>query len=203
VGRLKRRAAGSGRAPARPAGRRAGRPVRPAGGARPAHAAPPARPIGCVIVTVSDTRGAHDDASGDAIAAALARAGHRVIARSRVRDEVAAIRRAMRSALARTATDVLILTGGTGVAARDVTPEAVAPLLDKVLPGFGERFRTLSWSEVGAAAWLSRALAGIAGGRLVIVLPGSTRAVELAMRTLVLPELGHVVRLLGRLERGE
>jgi molybdenum cofactor biosynthesis protein B len=86
----------------------------------------------------------------------------------------------------------VILTGGTGVAPRDVTPEAVEPLLDRVVPGFGELFRALSYEQIGSAALLSRALAGLASGRVVFVLPGSRGAVELAMEKLVLPELGHL-----------
>ncbi len=93
---------------------------------------------------------------------------------------------------------MLIVTGGTGVAPRDVTPEALAPLVERWLPGFGERFRALSVAEVGAAAWLSRAAAGVARGRLLVMLPGSTAAVTLAVRRLLLPELVHAVRLLGR-----
>jgi len=170
---------------------------------RPAHAVAAARPLQCAIVTVSDTRGARDDRSGDAIAARLGRAGHAVATRAWVRDEIAAIRRAVRAALARRSIDAVIVTGGTGVAPRDVTPDAVEPLFDRALPGFGERFRALSWSAVGSAAWLSRATAGIARGRLVVVLPGSTAAVELALRELLIPELGHVARLLGRFEPGD
>jgi molybdenum cofactor biosynthesis protein B len=155
------------------------------------------------VITVSDTRRAVDDRSGDAIARLLEHAGHRVARRAWVADERAAIRRAVRGALGVRGVDVVLVTGGTGVAPRDVTPEALQPLLTRTLPGFGERFRALSWTQVGSAAWLSRALAGVAAGRLVVALPGSTRAVELAMRELLLPELGHVVRLLGRFEPGE
>src|SRR5262249_45131432 len=104
-------------------------------------------------------------------------------------------------ALARRGVDVVILTGGTGVAKRDVTPEAVELLLDRTLPGFGERFRALSAGAVGSAAWLSRAGAGVARGRLVVYPPGSAGAVRLALTSLLLPELVHVVRLLGRLSR--
>jgi molybdenum cofactor biosynthesis protein B len=126
-----------------------------------------------------------------------------VVTRAWVRDTVPGIRRAVRAALARRAVDVVMVTGGTGVAPRDLTPEAVEPLFERPLPGFGERFRALSAAQVGSAAWLSRASAGIARGRLVILLPGSTRAVALALDELVIPELGHVARLLGRLEPGE
>jgi molybdenum cofactor biosynthesis protein B len=163
------------------------------------HAAGASRPVGCAVITVSDTRTRADDASGDAIVRRVEEAGHHVSSRTAVRDDAPAIRRAVRAALARGDVDVVLLTGGTGIAPRDVTPEALEPILDPPLPGFGERFRALSATQVGSAAWLSRAVAGIARGRLVVALPGSTRAVELALVELVIPELGHVVRLLGRL----
>jgi molybdenum cofactor biosynthesis protein B len=168
-----------------------------------AHAAGVERPAGCAIVTVSDTRRAAEDASGAAIRKRLEAAGHRVVARAWVRDEVAAIRRAARAALRRAGVDAVIVTGGTGVAPRDVTPEAIEPLYEKALPGFGERFRAASERQVGGAAWLSRASAGIVAGRLVVVLPGSTRAVELALSRLLVPELSHVLRLIGRFPNQE
>ncbi|HYM80729.1 MAG TPA: molybdopterin-binding protein, partial [Candidatus Limnocylindria bacterium] len=160
------------------------------------------RPIGCAVITVSDTRGRGDDPSGDALARLLERAGHRIVARAWIRDEPGPLRRAARAALARPAVDVVVVTGGTGVAARDRTPESLEPLMEKRLPGFGERFRALSERQVGSAAWLSRAEAGIARGRLLVLLPGSTAAVTLAARRLLIPELGHVVRLLGRFPGG-
>ena len=153
----------------------------------------------CLIVTVSDTRTRAQDASGDALAAASERSGHQVVARLLVRDDMASIRRAARAGLARTRVDAVLLTGGSGVAPRDRTPEAVRPLLDQELTGFGELFRMLSHRQVGSAAWLSRAGAGVAKGKLLVWLPGSTRAVELAARRLIVPELAHVLRLLGRL----
>jgi molybdenum cofactor biosynthesis protein B len=156
-----------------------------------------------VIVTVSDTRGCADDRSGDVIQQRLERGGHEVVSRDWVRDEVAAIRRSVRAALARRGVDVVLVTGGTGVAPRDVTPEAVAPLVRRWLPGFGELFRMLSYGEVGSAAWLSRAAAGVARGKLLVILPGSPAAVRLAMDRLLVPELAHAARLLGRLEPGD
>jgi molybdenum cofactor biosynthesis protein B len=150
------------------------------------------------VLTVSDTRGAADDTSGDRIQRLLEGAGHTVLARRWVRDDRAAIRRAARALLRRAEVDALIVTGGTGVAPRDVTPEALEALVDRALPGFGEAFRARSAAQVGTAAWLSRASAGIAGNRLLVWLPGSTRAVELALNEVLLPELGHVIRLLGR-----
>jgi molybdenum cofactor biosynthesis protein B len=169
-------------------------------GRRPAHARPAERPVGCAIVTVSDTRRGADDVSGARIQRLLERGGHRVVTRAWVADAPAAIRRAARAALARASVEALILTGGTGLAPRDRTPEAMEPLVQRWLPGFGERFRALSEAQVGSAAWLSRAAAGVAAGRLVVLLPGSVAAVELALERLLLPELGHVMRLLKREE---
>ena len=158
----------------------------------------PPRAIGIVIITVSDTRRGKDDTSGALAERLLTKAGATTL-RAWVKDEVAAIRRATRAALTNSAVDVVVLTGGTGVAPRDVTPEAVAPLLDRPLPGFGERFRALSAREVGSAAWLSRAGAGVARGRLVVYLPGSSGAVRQALEQLLIPELAHALRLLGRI----
>lgn len=165
---------------------------------RAAHARASTRPARCVVITVSDTRGPGEDRSGEAVARALVRAGHEVMARAWVRDEVPALRRAVRTALKRKGCDAILLTGGTGIAPRDRTPEAVEPLLDRALPGFGELFRALSYRSVGSATWLSRAGAGIARGRLVVWLPGSPRAAELGVARLVAPELGHVLTLLKR-----
>jgi molybdenum cofactor biosynthesis protein B len=144
------------------------------------------------IVTVSDTSTLESDTGGRRIAELLAAAGHPVVSREIVPDEPARIRAALERWLRDPAARAVILTGGTGVAPRDVTPEAVLPLLERVVPGFGELFRMLSWQDVGSAALLSRALAGIAAGRVVFVLPGSRAAVELALEKLILPELGHL-----------
>ena len=173
------------------------RTTRPAEHAR-AQRAP--RTIGVGIITVSDTRRGDDDTSGALAERLLTHAGCKVIARAWSRDDVARIRAALRKALGRASVDAVVLTGGTGMAPRDVTPEAVEPLLERTLPGFGERFRALSWTEVGTAAWLSRAGAGVARGRLVVYLPGSTGAVRQALTSLLIPELVHVLRLLGRFQ---
>jgi len=148
--------------------------------------------VATAVLTVSDTRDAESDAGGARVAELLEREGHPVVARSIVPDELEAIRGALRALLARPDVRAVILTGGTGVAPRDVTPEAVEPLLERPLPGFGELFRLLSYQEVGSAALLSRALAGMAAGRVVFVLPGSPGAISLALEKLVLPELGHL-----------
>jgi molybdenum cofactor biosynthesis protein B len=148
--------------------------------------------VSTAVVTVSDTRTLETDTGGARVAELLSAAGHPVVAREIVEDEPAVISAMLSALLARDDVGAVILTGGTGVAPRDVTPEAVEPLLDRVVPGFGELFRALSYEQIGSAALLSRALAGLAAGRVVFVLPGSRGAVELAMEKLVLPELGHL-----------
>jgi molybdenum cofactor biosynthesis protein B len=161
------------------------------------------RAVAGAVITVSDTRRGADDRGGHTAAARLEAAGHVVVARAWVRDEPAAIRRVLRGVLARADVDVVVLTGGTGLAPRDRTIEAVAPLIERPLPGFGELFRALSFGQVGAAAWMSRAQAGVARGRLLFALPGSVRAVDLAMRRLIVPELVHALRTLGRFSTRE
>lgn len=175
---------------------------RPGTGSGGSHQSPRVS-AGCAILTVSDTRGRSDDVSGDRAQSLLVGAGHRIVARTWVRDERQAIRRAASALLRRPDTDVLLVTGGTGIAPRDVTPEALESLYASALPGFGELFRARSVGQVGTAAWLSRASAGIARGRLMLILPGSTRAVELAVNELLLPEMGHVLGLLGRTSNRE
>jgi molybdenum cofactor biosynthesis protein B len=145
-----------------------------------------------LVVTVSDTRTLETDTGGALAAELLGAAGHPLVRREIVADEPAAIAEAVRRGLAEDGVGALLLTGGTGVAPRDVTPDAVEPLLERVIPGFGELFRALSYEEIGSAALLSRALAGIAAGRVVFVLPGSRGAVRLGLEKLVLPELGHL-----------
>ncbi len=146
------------------------------------------------VLTVSDTRTTATETSGRTIATLLEDAGHHVIGRDLVRDEPAQITGRLREELARAQAYVIITTGGTGVSSRDSTPEAIASLLDKPLPGFGELFRMLSFAEIGPAAMLSRALAGTSGRTALFLLPGSEAAVRLAMERLVLPELGHLVQ---------
>jgi len=171
--------------------------------ARTPHGRAAPSPARCAIVTVSDTRGPRDDRSGDLAAKLVEAAGHRVARREWTRDEPAAIRRVVRAALGARDVDVVILTGGTGVAPRDRTPESVRPLLERELEGFGELFRARSYDEVGTAAWLSRAGAGVARGRLVVYLPGSPAAVKLALRAILLPEIHHLLLLLGRHPRSK
>lgn len=147
----------------------------------------------CGIITVSDTRGPADDRGGDLIAALLVEAGHAVAARRWVRDDVAQIRGALAELVETEGCQVVILTGGTGIARRDTTYEALEPLLAKRLNGFGELFRMLSFAEIGPAAMLSRALAGVYQGALVFALPGSVGGIRTAMTRLIVPELAHLL----------
>ncbi|HIF93571.1 MAG TPA: molybdenum cofactor biosynthesis protein MoaB [Myxococcales bacterium] len=144
------------------------------------------------IVTVSDTRTLETDTGGALVEEMLAKAGQSVTGRRIVPDEPEAIRAALDQAISDSESRAVIFTGGTGVAARDVTPDVLAPEFDRSIPGFGELFRMLSYEEIGSAALLSRALAGLKQGKIVFVIPGSRGAVRLAMEKLILPELGHL-----------
>ncbi len=150
-----------------------------------------------MVVTVSDTRDLASDKSGQRAADLLAEAGHVVRSREIVTDDRAAIAALVRVAVADPEVDAVILTGGTGIAPRDVTYEAIDGLLDKPLHGFGELFRSLSYAEIGSAAMLSRAVGGVIGRTVVFALPGSTKAVELGVTRLIAPELGHIIGLLA------
>lgn len=154
--------------------------------------------IRCYVLTVSDTRTAQNDASGQAIRALLEAAGHQVAAHDLVRDEPADVEARVRSRLQDEETQVIVTTGGTGITSRDGTFEAIDRLLEKRLDGFGELFRMLSFAEIGAAAMLSRATAGTAARKAIFVLPGAENAVRLAMTRLIVPELGHVVQQLRK-----
>jgi molybdenum cofactor biosynthesis protein B len=149
--------------------------------------------VHCVILTISDTRTEQTDTSGRAIAELLTAAGHRIAARAIVKDDADLVRGTIERHLAGADVQVIISTGGTGITSRDSTYEAVSGLLQKRLDGFGEIFRMLSFEQIGPAAIMSRACAGLVAGRIVISLPGSEAAVRLAMERLVIPELGHLV----------
>ncbi|MFI5310626.1 MAG: molybdenum cofactor biosynthesis protein B [Gemmatimonadales bacterium] len=155
--------------------------------------------IRCAVVTVSDTRVEATDESGALMQRLLRDAGHQVVGYALLPNDESRVREHVRALLQRTDVDAVLLTGGTGLGSKDRTVEAVRPLLDKELPGFGELFRVVSFQEqVGAAAILSRALAGGAQGKLVASMPGSKAAVELALTRILLPELRHAVRELRR-----
>ena len=162
------------------------------------HKASAPRSIGCWVLTISDSKTRETDTSGTLIRELLEGTGHRVIGSEIVRDEPAEVQRVIRAACHHAAVQAVIMTGGTGITSRDATFEAVEAMLDKRLPGFGELFRLLSWEEIGAAAMLSRAQAGVRQGRLIFSLPGSPNACRLALEKLILPELGHLVREVAR-----
>jgi len=145
------------------------------------------------VLTVSDTRNLETDKSGQLIVQRMEDAKHQLHQRIVVPDEPSQIADQVRTFAAVEGLDVLLLTGGTGISPRDQTPEAVLPLLDIEIPGFGEMFRVLSYEEIGPATMLSRAFAGRIGQVLVFCLPGSSNAVKLAMDKLLVPELPHLV----------
>lgn len=155
----------------------------------------------CAVLTVSDTRTAETDKGGKLIIEQLEAAGHEVVAYEIVRDEPAQVEQTLTRWLSnqeasiknQKSPDAILTTGGTGIAARDTTVEVARRFIDKELEGFGELFRMLSWEEVGPAAMLSRAVAGLAGETLLFTLPGSTNAVGLAMSKLIIPELPHLI----------
>lgn len=165
-----------------------------------AHRAAAARAaLRCVVITVSDSRTEATDTAGPRASELLTADGHEVIARALLKNDAAAVRALVERHLAQSTPDVILLTGGTGLSARDRTVEAVSPLFTKEIPGFGELFRLVSFQEqIGAAAMLSRAVAGSVDGTLVVSLPGSIAAVELALTRLLLPELRHLIHELRR-----
>ena len=154
------------------------------------------RAVSCAIITASDTRTEETDTSGKKIRELLMAQQHVIPFYQILKDEPALIRTAVQGLLARSDIDAVIINGGTGIAPRDTTFEAIQGLLEKEIPGFGELFRMLSYKDIGSAAMMTRATAK---GKIIVSLPGSTGAVELGMTKLVLPELGHMLFVL----RGE
>jgi molybdenum cofactor biosynthesis protein B len=162
------------------------------------HKATAPKVVQCYVLTVSDSRTEDTDASGRAIVELLRAAGHEVVGRAIVKDDLDQVRNAIERQLANPDVQVIIATGGTGITSRDGTYEAVSGLLHKRLDGFGELFRMLSYEQIGSSAMMSRACAGLVAGRIVASLPGAEAAVRLAMEKLLLPELGHLVREASR-----
>ncbi len=150
-------------------------------------------PIRCAVITISDTRDASTDRGGPRIVEHLESAQHLVVRRELVKDERDQIRAAVLASAEDASVELVITTGGTGIAPRDVTYPVLLELFDSDIPGFGELFRQLSFAQIGSATILSRACAGVVRGKVVIALPGSPRAVDLAMQQIVLPEAGHLV----------
>jgi molybdopterin adenylyltransferase len=162
------------------------------------HQHPPAVSLGCAVVTLSDTRTGQADRSGRAIARMLEDAGHRVVAYQVIPDDPDRLDALLAELENRDDVRVILTNGGTGISRRDQTVPVIQRHLTTMLPGFGELFRMLSFEQVGARAMLSRALGGLAGGKILFALPGSTPAVELAMSRLILPQLPHLAAELCR-----
>jgi molybdenum cofactor biosynthesis protein B len=153
------------------------------------------------VITCSTSRykeyaekGMLNDPSGDLIIKMLKENGHRVTMRKIVTDDKAEIQRAVMRAIKSRKVDVIITSGGTGISPRDVTIEAVQPLLEKELPGFGEIFRALSYREIGSAAVLTRSIAGVTGGKAIFCLPGSPHSISIALKEIIFPEVGHIIK---------
>lgn len=162
--------------------------------------------VSIALLTVSDTRSAAEDRSGDTLAALIGAAGHRIVRRTILRDDRDAITALLREWIADPAVDVVIATGGTGVTGRDVTPEAFHAVYEKEIPGFGELFRMLSYRKVGTSTIQSRATAGVAGGTYLFALPGSPGACRDAWEGILVHQLDNrhrpcnFVELMPRLE---
>lgn len=162
-------------------------------------------PVNVAVLTVSDTRTRETDTSGNTIATLLTQAGHRVVAQAIVSDDFDQIQRTVAGWIKQPEISVVITTGGTGITRRDVTPDAIEPLITKRIDGFGELFRSLSYTDIGVSTIQSRALGAICGQTLVFALPGSTGAVRLALEKILLPQLDartkpcNFVMLFGRL----
>jgi molybdenum cofactor biosynthesis protein B len=156
--------------------------------------APEFRPLAIAVLTVSDTRDAGTDRSGDVLVAALTGAGHRLAERRIVGDDIYRIRAAVSAWIADPGIDVVVTTGGTGLTGRDGTPEAVAPLLDKTIDGFGELFRSISFADIGTSSLQSRGIAGVANATYIFCLPGSTNACRTAWDRLIAAQLDSRTR---------
>ena len=152
----------------------------------------------CAVVTLSDTRTADTDTSGARIREFLQADGHVVSDYQLIPDDAERLHALATTLLARPDIDAVLTNGGTGVSRRDVTIATIERLIEQPLPGFGELFRMLSWEQIGSGAMLSRAVAGVAAGKVVFAMPGSTKAVELAMTRLILPEIRHILRELRK-----
>ena len=150
--------------------------------------------VTCAVITISDSRTEADDESGKLYKEQLSRNGHKILAYALLKNDSAAIRQKINELLKLEELQVIITSGGTGLSHRDVSVETVSPMLEKRLDGFGELFRSLSYQEIGTASILSRAVAGVAGGKIILCLPGSLGATKTALEKIILPEIGHMVR---------
>jgi len=150
--------------------------------------------ITCAVLIISDSRTEKTDESGKYLVGKMEASGHTIADHALLKNDPEAIRSKIKEYLAQEGLQVIITSGGTGVSMRDVTIETVTPMLDKTLDGFGELFRTLSYAEIGTASIMSRAIAGVISGRIIVCIPGSLAAVTLAVEKIILPEIGHMVR---------
>jgi molybdenum cofactor biosynthesis protein B len=152
------------------------------------------RSVTCAVLTISDSRTEQDDESGKLLREKLSQNGHKVLAYAILKNDAVAIRRKIEELLKLADLQVIITSGGTGISHRDITIEIISPILNKKLDGFGELFRFLTYQEIGTGSMMSRAMAGVVGGKVIICLPGSLGAVTLALDKIILPEIGHMVR---------
>ena len=154
--------------------------------------------VSCAVLIVSDTRTEEDDESGRLIRQKLSQNGHVVMFYAILKNEADAVEKKIHELLGREELQVIIISGGTGASHRDITVETISPILEKKLDGFGELFRFLTYQEMGTASIMSRAIAGVAGGKVILCLPGSLGAANLAMDKIILLEIGHLVREVTR-----
>jgi molybdenum cofactor biosynthesis protein B len=150
--------------------------------------------VGCALLTISDSRTEETDESGKLLRQKLREGGHRVISYALLKNDAAEVRHTIEELLDKKDVQVIITGGGTGVSHRDITVETVSAIVEKKLDGFGELFRSLSYQEIGTASIMSRAIAGVTKGKVIICIPGSPGAAELAAEKIILPEIGHMVR---------
>ena len=150
--------------------------------------------VNCSVVVISDSRTEQNDESGKLIMQLLKSNGHKVLSYCILKNDADSIRKKIDELLNEKSLQVIINSGGTGISHRDITIEAISPTLEKKIDGFGELFRFLTYQQIGTASIMSRAMAGIVKGKVIICLPGSVKAVNLAVESIILPEIGHLVR---------
>jgi len=158
------------------------------------HRSQSAGSVGCAVVTISDSRTKATDESGRLLADGLRSGGHQVLDYTLLPNDEATVNKHLEGLLEKPGVQAIICSGGTGLSRRDITVDVASGLLEKTLPGFGELFRQLTYAELGTASIMSRAIAGVAKGKVIICLPGAAAAVRLALEKIILPELGHLVR---------
>jgi molybdenum cofactor biosynthesis protein B len=154
--------------------------------------------VNCALVTVSDSRTEETDESGKLLKQKLTEGGHKLVSYTLLKNDSEAVRQTIEELLDEEEVQVIITGGGTGVSHRDITVETVSALLEKKLDGFGELFRSLSYQEIGTASIMSRSIAGVARGKVIICIPGSLGATRLAAEKIIVPEIGHMVREASR-----